>query len=80
MGTVADAIVVRKGARTLEVMRGGTVLRSYRVSLGRNPVGPKEREGDGRTPEGQYVLDYRNPSSAFHLALHVSYPAPAGRF
>ena len=72
-------MVVRKSARTLEVVRGGIVVRSYRVSLGPNPVGPKQREGDGRTPEGRYVLDYRNPSSAFHLALHVSYPSADDR-
>ncbi len=74
-GTLADRVVVRKSARTLEVMRGGIVVRTYRVSLGPHPVGPKQREGDGRTPEGRYVLDYRNPSSAFHFALHVSYPS-----
>ena len=78
-GTVADRVVVRKSARVLEVMRASTVLRTYRVSLGPHPVGPKQREGDGRTPEGRYVLDYRNPSSAFHLALHVSYPSTDDR-
>jgi murein L,D-transpeptidase YafK len=42
-------------------------------------VGPKEREGDRRTPEGQFIIDHRNPMSAFHLSLHISYPTPADR-
>jgi murein L,D-transpeptidase YafK len=70
----ADRIVVRKAARRLEVMRDGQVLRSYRIALGRQPVGPKERDGDHRTPEGRYIIDRRNPASAFHLSLHISYP------
>lgn len=52
---------------------------SYAVALGRHPLGHKQREGDGRTPEGRYVLDSRKSDSAFHLALHVSYPSPADR-
>jgi len=78
-GTVADRVVVRKSARVLEVMRAGSVLRTYRVSLGSHPVGPKQREGDGRTPEASTTFDYRNPSSAFHFALHVSYPSTDDR-
>jgi murein L,D-transpeptidase YafK len=50
-------------------------VREYQVSLGRNPVGPKQRIGDGRTPEGTYVLDWRNRHSAFHRSIHVSYPS-----
>ena len=79
VGTVADRVVVRKSARVLEVFHAGSVLRTYLVSLGSHPVGPKQREGDGRTPEGLYTLDYRNPSSAFHFALHVSYPSADDR-
>ncbi len=52
-------------------------MRSYRVSLGHHPEGPKAREGDHRTPEGRYVIDHHNPNSAFHLSLHVSYPSAA---
>jgi murein L,D-transpeptidase YafK len=74
-GTRADRIVVHKGSRTLELYRGSELLRSYRVALGPHPVGGKQREGDGRTPEGRYIIDYRNPQSAFHKALHVSYPS-----
>jgi hypothetical protein len=54
--------------------RGGKVLKSYRVALGFAPDGHKEREGDGRTPEGCHTIDARNPKSAFHLSLRVSYP------
>jgi len=76
-GTRADRVLVRKSARKLELYRGTELLRSYRVSLGKNPIGHKQREGDGRTPEGHYVLDYHKLDSAFHRALHISYPSPA---
>ena len=71
-----DRIVVRKSARTLSVFRDGREVKSYRVALGAQPVGRKEQEGDMKTPEGLYTIDYRNPHSDFHLALHVSYPSP----
>ena len=74
-GTRADRVVVHKGNRTLELYRGTELLRSYRVALGPHPVGRKEREGDGRTPEGRYIIDYRNPHSSFHKSLHISYPS-----
>lgn len=70
----ADRVVVEKAARTLKLYIGGTMLRSYRISLGRAPTGPKQRAGDGRTPEGIYRLDYRKLDSSFHRALHISYP------
>jgi murein L,D-transpeptidase YafK len=70
----ADHIVVKKSARTLALMKQGGVIKTYKVSLGREPVGPKEKAGDFRTPEGDYILDWRNPNSKFHLALHISYP------
>jgi murein L,D-transpeptidase YafK len=73
----ADRVVVRKGARTLELYQGTRLLRTYPIALGRDPLGHKQQEGDGRTPEGRYVLDYRNPRSSYHKALHVSYPAAA---
>lgn len=70
----ADAILVEKGQRRLSLLQGGRVLKSYKVSLGRNPVGDKLEEGDGRTPEGDYFIDWRKPNSAYYKALHVSYP------
>ncbi len=73
--TKADLLVVDKSAHRLSLYEHGALLRSYAVSLGRQPVGPKLREGDHRTPEGRYVIDRHNPHSAFHLALHVSYPS-----
>ena len=77
----ADAIVVHKAARTLTVLDGeGRVVREFHgVQLGPDPVGAKHFQGDGRTPEGHYTIDYGNDRSAYHLALHISYPAPADR-
>jgi murein L,D-transpeptidase YafK len=72
---VASRIVVHKSARRLELLRGEQVLRAYRVALGLNPVGHKERAGDFRTPEGVYSLIKRNPRSDFFLSMQVSYPA-----
>ena len=71
---LADRIVVRKSERRLYLMHGDSILRSYRISLGLNPVGPKERAGDFRTPEGKYRLIRRNPRSDFFLSIQVSYP------
>jgi murein L,D-transpeptidase YafK len=70
----ADLVVVEKSARRLTLFRGSSSLKSYRVSLGRAPMGPKEQEGDQRTPEGTYTIDFHKPDSDYHLALHVSYP------
>jgi murein L,D-transpeptidase YafK len=70
----ADHVVVRKSQRRLYLMRGESVLRSYKVALGLNPVGHKERSGDFRTPEGRYLLTRRNPRSDFFLSIQVSYP------
>jgi murein L,D-transpeptidase YafK len=74
--TTIDRILVEKSARRLSVFAGGKKLKSYRVALGRNPVGAKQEEGDMKTPEGLYTIDSRNPQSDYHLALHVSYPSP----
>jgi hypothetical protein len=74
-GTTIDRVVVEKAARKLSLFRDGRRLKSYRVALGRSPVGPKEKEGDMKTPEGIYKIDNRNAQSSFHLALHISYPS-----
>ena len=73
----ADLILVHKAARRLEMYRGDLLLRSFAVSLGSHPIGPKRQEGDGRTPEGEYRIDYRKADSSFHRALHISYPGAA---
>jgi murein L,D-transpeptidase YafK len=69
-----DSVVVFKAERRLLLFSGGRVVRSYNVALGRLPRGKKTRQGDGRTPEGYYVLDRRNPDSRFYKSIHVSYP------
>jgi murein L,D-transpeptidase YafK len=74
-GTKIDRIVIEKSARKLSLFVNGKSLKSYRVALGRNPIGAKQEEGDNKTPEGVYRIDGRNPQSNFHLALHVSYPS-----
>ena len=74
-GTRADRILVEKERHLLTLYRGDEALRSYPVSLGRGGLAPKTREGDGRTPEGRYHIIGRNPNSAYHRSLHISYPA-----
>jgi murein L,D-transpeptidase YafK len=75
----ADRVVVKKAERRLYLMRDGQALQSYEIALGFQPLGHKAREGDGRTPEGRYVLDRRNDRSRFYKALHISYPNPRDR-
>lgn len=76
---VADKVVVWKAERRLELMRGGKVIKSYRIALGGAPVGQKTQQGDQKTPEGAYVIDFRNPRSQFYKSLHISYPNAADR-
>jgi murein L,D-transpeptidase YafK len=71
---LADTVVVRKAQRTLQLLRNGQVLRSYKVALGLRPDGHKQFEGDFRTPEGKYRLNRRNPNSEYFLSIQVSYP------
>ena len=77
--TKADRIIVHKSARVMELMHADQVIKTYKIALGGNPVGPKERQGDHRTPEGSYVIDRRNEHSKFHRSLHISYPNAADR-
>ncbi|WP_245232631.1 L,D-transpeptidase family protein [Thiorhodococcus minor] len=74
--SAVDRIVVKKAARRLYLMRGDQSVRAYPIALGFSPRGHKRREGDGRTPEGRYAIDWRNPKSRFHKSLHLSYPSP----
>jgi murein L,D-transpeptidase YafK len=69
-----DKIVIVKSDHTLTLLHAGKEIKTYKVSIGRVPVGPKERAGDHKTPEGKYIIDAKNPNSKFHLALHISYP------
>jgi len=77
--TDADRIVVHKSKRQLELLKAGAVIAQYPIRLGLNPEGHKLREGDFRTPEGQYYLSRRNPRSEFFLSIGVSYPNDADR-
>ena len=71
---MADAVLVDKSDRRLYLLRGGRTIAEYPIKLGLNPYGHKQREGDFRTPEGKYRLDWRNPDSEFYLSIKVSYP------
>ena len=73
-GEVADRIVIRKAAHTLALMKRDRELATYKVALGRNPVGAKTQRGDHKTPEGNYLIDAMKSNSRFHRALHISYP------
>ncbi|MGL4319359.1 MAG: L,D-transpeptidase family protein [Paracoccaceae bacterium] len=73
-GPEVTQVQVHKTDRKLYLLHNETVLRAYDVSLGFAPVGHKQVEGDGRTPEGAYRIDRRNPNSAYHLSLGISYP------
>ncbi len=78
-GTRADRIVIVKAARTMTLMSGEKVLKTYKVALGRVPVGAKEQEGDHKTPEGIYSVQAKIAHSKFHLGLLISYPNAADR-
>ena len=68
-------VVIYKGQRRLELYSGDTLIKAYRVALGDNPVGHKQRQGDSRTPEGHFYICTRNAkNSAFHIFLGLSYP------
>ena len=70
----ADRVVIEKEQRKLMLYRNGRLLKTYDIALGRNPKGHKQQEGDSRTPEGTYRIDFRKRDSSFHRALHISYP------
>lgn len=71
-----DRIVVEKAARRMQLWQGDRVVRTYRIALGFAPQGDKDRQGDGKTPEGEFTIDRRNAQSAFHLSLGLDYPRP----
>ena len=69
-----SAVLVLKSDRVLRLLNNGKTLKEYRISLGKQPIGHKLKEGDRRTPEGRYVLDWRNENSRFYRSMHISYP------
>ena len=75
----ADLVMVKKSINRLYLIRGGKIFRTYHIVLGSHPKGPKQRQGDGRTPEGRYILDYKNAHSRFYKSIHISYPNKADR-
>lgn len=70
----ADRVLVRKKDHTLSLLSDSNAIKTYKVALGRNIVGPKTQQGDHKTPEGMYTLDSRNAGSHFYRSIHVSYP------
>ncbi|MDO5606717.1 MAG: L,D-transpeptidase family protein [Paracoccus sp. (in: a-proteobacteria)] len=75
-GPPVTQVVVNKGERRMHLISGRTVLKSYDVHLGNAPVGHKQFEGDGKTPEGIYFIDRFNPRSTYHLSVGINYPQP----
>ncbi len=78
-GPTVTGIEIHKAERKMYLLHQGTVLRTYDIALGGNPVGHKQFEGDGKTPEGVYFISHKNPKSTYHLSLGVSYPNDADR-
>ncbi|WP_010299027.1 L,D-transpeptidase family protein [Candidatus Odyssella thessalonicensis] len=71
-----DRIVVEKSKRSMHLCCGAKAVKTYKIALGRNPVGHKQKQGDCRTPEGQYKISGKNPKSRYYKALRISYPNP----
>ena len=69
-----DRIVIEKAARRMQLFQDGQAVRTYRIALGFTPAGDKLRQGDGKTPEGEFTVDRRNSESAFHLSVGLDYP------
>lgn len=78
-GPSVTSIQVHKADRKMYLLHDDRVLKSYDVALGFAPVGHKQFEGDGKTPEGTYFITHRNPRSSYHLSLGISYPNDADR-
>jgi murein L,D-transpeptidase YafK len=78
-GPTVTKVEIHKAERKMYLLSGAQVLKSYNIKLGGNPIGPKQFEGDRKTPEGAYLITHRNPRSAYHLSLGISYPNDADR-
>jgi len=74
VGSQIDSIVVYKSKRELVAYSNGQLVKTYKISIGKNPIGDKEFEGDKKTPEGIYYISDKNPTSAYHKNLGISYP------
>lgn len=72
---IADSVLIEKAKRKMYLIHNDQVFREYDISLGDSPVGHKQQRGDEKTPEGSYVIDFRNPNSRYHLSLHINYPS-----
>lgn len=72
-------VLVEKAERKLHLLHNEQVVKTYRIALGGSPTGHKTQEGDNRTPEGSYIIDWRNPRSQFYKSLHISYPNSADK-
>lgn len=70
-----DYILIKKKERILEIYSNAKYIKRYNIALGFNPIGHKESEGDGKTPEGKYIISAKNPKSKFYLSLKISYPS-----
>ena len=70
----ANIIIIWKNKRKMSLFHNKTLLKTYAIRLGFNPIGHKQKEGDGRTPEGRYFITHHNPNSAYHKSLGISYP------
>ena len=75
----ADRVLVKKSDRKLYLIKEGRVIRAYTISLGSNPLGHKQQQGDQRTPEGIYKLKHRNPQSKYYKSILMSYPSERDR-
>ena len=75
-GPEVTQVQVHKADRKMYLLHNDKVLKSYDIALGFAPVGHKQFEGDGKTPEGQYFISHKNPDSQYHLSLGISYPNP----
>jgi murein L,D-transpeptidase YafK len=78
-GPEVTQVQIFKGKRVMYLLHGNVAIKTYKIGLGGNPVGDKKFEGDGKTPEGLYYIDRRNPNSSYYLSLGISYPNAADR-
>ncbi len=72
---IADSVLIEKAKRKMYLIHNDKSFREYDISLGDSPVGHKQQQGDEKTPEGNYLIDFRNPDSHYHLSLHINYPS-----